>query len=435
MHPSKTIAIIGGGISGLSAAYLLSPQYNVHVFEQAAQLGGHANTKAVQLADETLAIDTGFIVCNDRNYPLFLKLLNRLGVSVQPTEMSFSVKHLASGLEYNGHNLNTLFAQRGNLFKPKFLRFVQQILQFNRKARQAAETLTDPHLTLKTFLHTQGFKPDSDLLTYYLLPMAAAIWSTSPHAVLDFPALFFIRFFKHHGLLALKNRPQWYSLPGGSRTYVQALQQQLEKPPFNTQIHLNRAVKHVRRYPSHITLVHKDHSGDDYEQNNYDHVIFACHSDQALALIEHPTPAERDLLGCLPYTANQAILHTDAQLMPKQARAWASWNYCLTSHQTQPIVTYNMRRLHNLRPHSTQAPPILVSLNAAHLINPDTILDIIDYAHPHFGATSLAAQAQWEHISGQHRSYFCGAYWFNGFHEDGVASALRVANQFGEFAF
>ena len=269
-----------------------------------------------------------------------------------------------------------------------------------------------------------GQKPlkENHLLHWYLLPMAAAIWSTTPEAVLQFPAHFFIQFFKHHGLLELKNRPQWYSVSGGSRTYVNALKSQTK-----CTWHLNADIKMIDRTSSEINLTFEDGS-----KETFDYLVLACHSDQALKLLATPTAEEQDVLGRLRYSSNQAILHTDANMMPKKELAWASWNYLLTPNAEKPIVTYDMRRLQALPPKSATSAPILVSLNAQEQIDPSKVIQTIDYSHPHFNADTSIAQNQWSLIN-KGNTLFCGAYWFNGFHEDGVRSGLRAAKQLGDY--
>ena len=439
---TKRIAIIGGGVSGLVCAYLLQKDFDVHLFEQDDRLGGHANTVDVHFANEQHAVDTGFIVFNNRNYPNFQKLLEKLKINKVATEMSFSVKENSSGLEYNGHNLNTLFAQRKNLLNPKFLRFTLEILRFNKIALAAA---TNPAATpvnastLREFLQQHHFIMEnaecSPLLNWYLLPMAAAIWSVATESVLDFPAAFFIDFFKNHGLLELKNRPQWYSIQGGSRSYITAIQQQTQ-----CQYHQDQAVISVKREKQSISLY--TGAPENPQIRDFDEVVFACHSDQALKLLANPTPMEQKILSQLPYADNLAILHTDHQLMPQNKKAWASWNYWLPektppanpSHTLEkPIVTYDMRRLQNLAKQSQDSPEILVSLNAQPFIDPDKIIQSFHYSHPQFQHQSHWAQKQWHTISGVQHTHYCGAYWFNGFHEDGVRSALRVAHSFGDY--
>lgn len=446
----QRIAIIGAGVSGLVSAYLLQHDFEVHVFEQEDRLGGHANTVEVSLDHEQHLVDTGFIVMNDRNYPEFQKLLKTLKVPTLATEMSFSVKDSQSSLEYNGHNLDTLFAQRKNIFSPTFIRFTLDILKFNKIAlatSQDTQALQDTQTTLKSFLLQHGFlsisnkKAHSMLLSHYLLPMAAAIWSTSTESVLDFPAAFFIDFFKHHGLLELKNRPQWSSIQGGSQSYVTKLRQQTHCH-FHTQTEVARIDRHDTLDNSiELTLAdHKDGLAKNTRSLSFNHVILACHSDQALKLLSKPTEFELETLGALPYSENCAILHTDKSLMPVNNKAWASWNYLLPpasskkDHEQKPIITYDMRRLQCLEKASNDSPEILVSLNAEHLIDPKKVIRKFQYSHPQFQNTSHWAQTQWFHLNGDKNTHFCGAYWFNGFHEDGVRSALRVANAFGDYS-
>ncbi|MGQ7959107.1 NAD(P)/FAD-dependent oxidoreductase [Pseudomonas sp. SP16.1] len=411
------IAIIGSGIAGLTCAYLLNRRQQVTVFEAGDWIGGHTHTLDVEVDGRMYAIDTGFIVFNDWTYPNFIRLLEQLGVGYQPTEMSFSVSDPANDLEYNGHNLATLFAQRRNLLSPGFWGMLRDILRFNR---QAPEDLANGSIaadtTLGDYLRRNGY--GERFTRHYLLPMGAAIWSMSPAGMLAFPLQFFVRFCKNHGLLSINERPQWQVVSGGSRSYVTPL-----TASFAERIRLNCPVQRVERDADGVTL----HSAAGTER--FDKVVFACHSDQALALLAEPSAAETDILGALPYADNEVVLHTDTRLLPRRKAAWASWNYRLGGASEQPAaVTYNMNILQGI----DSATTFCVSLNQSAAIDPAKVLARFRYAHPQYSLAGSAAQARWEELLGARHSYFCGAYWANGFHEDGVVSALRVARAFGE---
>ncbi|MEQ9900435.1 FAD-dependent oxidoreductase [Pectobacterium punjabense] len=417
------IAIIGSGISGLTCALRLSERFQVSIFEANDYLGGHTATVDVVQDGIPYAIDTGFIVYNERTYPNFIALLDELGLIGQPTEMSFSVSNPVSGLEYNGHTLNTLFAQRANLFRPAFYRFVAEIARFNRVCKRylASGEHQRCGLTLSHLLQQEKFSPF--FAQHYLLPMGAAIWSSSLEDMRHFPLSLFLTFFNHHGLLDLVNRPQWMVVPGGSREYVRRIAERIRD---RTTIHLQTPVSQVIRDDSGITL----HTAE--QAYRFDQVIFACHSDQALALLETSTSDERRILGGIRYQPNHVILHTDTQLLPHNHRAWASWNYRLPVDQalshSRASVTYNMNILQGFRSSTT----FCVSLNPQQDIDPDKTLHHAVYHHPVFTQQTTEYQQQRERINGHHRSWFCGAYWYNGFHEDGVKSALDVISQFDQ---
>jgi len=416
MSPQK-IAIIGTGISGLTAAHLLSRKHEVTVYEANDYIGGHTHTVPVEIDNASFMIDTGFIVCNDRNYPNFLKFMDKLGVAIKPTEMSFSVRNRTLNLEYNGHNLNTLFAQRLNFLRPSFYRLVRDILRFNEASKAAIAADTVKNITLDEFIASLGL--GEKFRDNYVLPMVAAIWSCSVEQAGAFPLAFFLRFFQHHGLLDIKNRPQWYVLEGGSHAYIKPMTK-----PFHDRIHLNSPVQSVRRIENGVEL---EVAG---QTRRFDQVIFACHSDQALRLLGEPSAAETSILGDMGYQSNEVILHTDASIMPKKSLAWASWNFLAgeSANNEPPIVTYCMNILQGI--YSTR--PFLVSLNAGHKIAPDKILQTFSYDHPVYSLESVVAQNRREEICGVDRIHYCGAYWYNGFHEDGVRSALDVCQRFGE---
>lgn len=412
------LAIIGSGISGLTVAHYLHPQHDITLFEASPTLGGHTNTIEVPTPNGLLGIDTGFIVCNDRTYPNFLKLLAELGIAPQPSDMSFSVHCERTGLEYNGGSLNGMFAQRRNLMRPSFWRMIQTILRFNREARTIL-ALPGDGPTLRDFLTANRYGPQ--FIEQYLVPMAAAIWSTSPEQMWDFPAKYLVQFFEHHGLLDIKNRPQWYTIPGGSHTYVKAL-----TAPFRDRIRLATPIASVRRLPNGVLVTPRDAAGE-----MFDHVVLATHSDQALRLLADPSPDEQRILGAMPYQPNEAVLHTDARLLPRRRRAWASWNYHLADDATHVArVTYDLTRLQRL-PTTTR---YLVTLNHTKAIAPETILRTIRYHHPLYTHAAVAAQREWQTINGVNRTSYCGAYWSYGFHEDGVKSGLAVCRALGELA-
>ncbi|MEE4672349.1 FAD-dependent oxidoreductase [Pseudomonas alliivorans] len=411
------IAVVGSGIAGLTSAYLLNRSHDVTVFESSDWIGGHTHTVDVQVDGRHHAIDTGFIVFNDWTYPNFIKLLGQLDVAFKPTEMSFSVHDPHTGVEYNGNNLNSLFAQRSNLLSPKFWGMLRDILRFNRLAiedlenqRIAADT------TLGEYLKNGGY--GQRFIDHYIVPMGAAIWSMSLADMLGFPLQFFVRFFKNHGLLSVTNRPQWCVIEGGSRGYIEPL-----TASFREKIHLSCPVTRVERDQDGVTL----HSAMGTER--FDKVIFACHSDQALAMLAEPSSAEQSVLGALRYAENDVVLHTDTRLLPDRRLAWASWNYRLGGAEQQlAAVTYDMNILQGIESDTT----FCVSLNQSAAIDPEKVIGRYRYAHPQYSLQAVAAQARWEEINGLDHTWYCGAYWANGFHEDGVVSGLRVAKAFGE---
>jgi uncharacterized protein len=405
------IAIIGTGISGLTAAWHLHREHRLTIFEANDYIGGHTNTVEAEFWGKTYAVDTGFIVYNDWTYPNFIELLARLGVASQPTVMSFSVRCERTGLEYNGQDLNTLFAQRFNLFRPSFHRMLRDILRFNREAPALLES--DCEISLNDYLREQRY--GREFIEQYIIPMAAAIWSAEPGLMGEMPARFFVQFFKNHGLLSVSQRPQWRVIQGGSRNYVGPL-----TAPFRDRIRLNCPVEWVRRQPNHVQV--KTRHGP---VERFDEVVFATHSDQALRLLADPTPREREILSAIPYQENEAVLHTDTRLLPRRKLAWAAWNYHLAAQpQTRVAVTYNMNILQNL-----DAPvTFCVTLNPSEAIDPARILYRTTYHHPVFTDAGVRAQARRHEISGVNRTWYCGAYWSYGFHEDGVNSGLAVAD-------
>jgi predicted NAD/FAD-binding protein len=410
------IAIIGSGISGLTCAYLLSRQHQVTVFEADDRIGGHTHTVDITWGGSRYAIDTGFIVFNDWTYPHFIRLLDQLKVTSQPTQMSFSVHDPRSGLEYNGHDLNTLFAQRRNLVSPGFWGMLRDIMRFNRQAIADLDSQRiDEDTTLGSYLQTRGY--GQRFIDHYIVPMGSAIWSMSRADMLGFPLQFFVRFCRNHGLLSVNHRPQWRVIEGGSRSYVEPLCR-----PFAEHIRLNCKVQQVSRDAQGVTVISSAGS------ERFDRVVFACHSDQALALLQAPSAQEREVLGAILYASNDVVLHTDTRLLPRRKAAWASWNYRLGGPTEAPAaLTYNMNILQGI-----QAPATFcVSLNQTAQVDPAQILARFQYAHPQYSLAASAAQAHHAELQGQQHSYYCGAYWGNGFHEDGVLSALKVAEHFG----
>ncbi|TFA82329.1 MULTISPECIES: NAD(P)/FAD-dependent oxidoreductase [unclassified Pseudomonas] len=411
------IAIVGSGIAGLTCAYLLARRHEITVFEADARIGGHTHTVPVTVDGREYAVDTGFIVFNDWTYPNFIRLLGQLGVTFKPTEMSFSVNDPDTGLEYNGNNLNSLFAQRSNLLSPGFWGMLRDILRFNKEARRdLAEQRIATDTTLDDYLKAGGY--GERFILHYIVPMGAAIWSMPMAEMLNFPLQFFVRFFENHGLLSVSNRPQWQVIEGGSSAYIAPL-----TASFKERIRLNCPVGRIDR-DAHGVVIHSPAGIE-----RFDKVVLACHSDQALRLLGNPDKVEREILGALPYADNEVVLHTDTRLLPTRKRAWASWNYRLGgAGHTRAAVTYDMNILQGLQSGTT----FCVSLNQSAGITPSKVLARFTYAHPQFSLAAVAAQQRWAEIDGAQHTHYCGAYWANGFHEDGVVSALRVAAAFGE---
>jgi predicted NAD/FAD-binding protein len=413
------IAIVGAGIAGLYAAWRLSRLHDVTVFEANAYAGGHTNTVDVECDGRTWAIDTGFIVFNDWTYPNFIAMLGELGVSWHASDMSFSLRCERSGLEYNGTSVNSLFAQRRNCVRPSFLRMIADILRFNKQAKAwAATTAATDATTLGDYLADGGYS--KQFIEHYVVPMGRAIWSAEATAILQFPARFFIEFFDRHGFLSVDERPVWQTVCGGSREYVRAL-----LAASTVHLRLATPVQSVRRQPNQVLV--RTHGGD---VEPFDHVFIACHSNQALALLESPSAAEREVLLAMPYAANEAILHTDSSLLPRRPLARAAWNYhLLRDPQESVALTYDMNVLQGL----ADAPgKFLVTLNHGAAIDERKILHTFQYDHPVYTPRGVAAQRRHRELNGAQRTYFCGAYWRNGFHEDGVVSAQVALAHFAE---
>ena len=408
-------AIIGTGISGLGCAYRLAQSGEpVVVFEAADKVGGHTATKQVSVASGDYAVDTGFIVYNDWTYPEFISLMEELGVTNQPTSMGFSVSDDITGLEYAGNNLNTLFAQRRNLLSPQFVGMVRDILRFNKVAIEDLEagSLRSGE-TLQDYLERHSF--NEFFRRNYLVSMASAIWSANFEESLNFPAEFFVRFFKNHGLLQVKNRPQWRVLRGGSQSYLAPL-----CAPFENNIRTNCAVTAVVRQEGQSPRL-RTHEG---EELSFDDIVIAAHADQAMAMLSDIDDTESSVLSQLPYSENEVVLHTDTRLLPRKHLAWSSWNYRLRESNSQATLTYNMNILQGINSPET----FCVTLNDTDAIDPRTILGEYRYAHPQFTIKGIAAQQRWRDINGPRNTWFCGAYWRNGFHEDGLFSGNRVAD-------
>lgn len=414
----NSIAIIGSGITGLGAAWLLHQQYRVTLFEKNDYLGGHTHTIDVAVGEQHVPVDTGFIVYNERNYPNLVGLFKQLNIATRPTDMSFAFSLNQGELEYAGSSLNTVFAQRRNVLRPRHWRLLSEILRFNRTAHQA---LRQPEvvqgLTLGAFLDLYKFS--HAMREHYLLPMGAAIWSCPVETMLQFPTLSFLRFFANHGLIDLSNRPQWRTVCGGSSFYVRELRQQMGQ-----RLQVAGGATRVERAADGVRVFTAE------RQQAFDAVIFACHADQALALLAQPSAAEQAVLGCFRYEPNRTYLHTDARLMPRNKHVWSSWNYLATSQpesRQQMTATYWMNKLQGLN----TPTDYFVTLNPYELPREEQIIAEMVYEHPIFDQQAVNAQAQLASLQGQQRSWFCGSYSRYGFHEDALASAVQVCADFG----
>ena len=405
------IAIVGSGISGLTAARRLCMEHEVTVFEANDYVGGHTNTIDVELEGRSWAVDTGFIVFNDWTYPNFIALMNEIGVASQPSDMGFAVRCERTGVEYCGSSVGQLFAQRRNAVSPAFWRMIRDILRFNREAPLLLEGRDDT-LGLGAYLARERYS--ERFVEHYIVPMGAAIWSTDPRTMLSFPARYFVEFFANHGLLSVNDRPQWRVIKGGSRSYIGPL-----VAPFADRIRLNAAVARVHRNNFGVELVLRDG-----HRAQFDAVVLACHSDQALGMLAAPSDAERQVLGAIPYQPNLAVLHTDARLLPRRRQAWAAWNYHIPVERTDAVsVTYNMNILQGLDAEAQ----FLVTLNPTTDIDPDKIIRKVAYQHPVYTPEGVAAQRRRAELTGHDRTFYCGAWWSYGFHEDGVKSGLVAA--------
>lgn len=408
------IAVVGAGISGLTAAWYLAnrEQADVTVFEANDYIGGHTDTHQIEILNKDWSVDTGFIVFNHLNYPHFTELLSELGVESQPTEMSFSVHNTRTGLEYNATSLNKLFCQRKNLISPRFYRMLADLVRFYRNAPAVLQE-PDNRQTVADYLQTNGY---SDIfINDHLLPMACALWSGPSDSLINMPVRYLVSFMNNHKMLSLTERPQWRVVKGGSRQYINALLKR-----FPGKVYTSTPVDSIRRVYNGVTL---SVGGDTLP---FDAVVFACHSDQALKLLSDPSQAETEVLGAIPYQDNLMQLHADESVLPVNPQAWASWNVHVDDALSERCtVSYHMNTLQNLN-----APvEFIASLNSADRVDPNKVFVERHYSHPVYTEQTLAAQQRWSDISGKQHSYFCGAYWGWGFHEDGVSSALRVVEQ------
>jgi len=409
------IAVVGAGVSGLVVAHLLHGAHEVTVFEANGYAGGHTHTIRVDTPTETHEVDTGFIVFNDRNYPNFERLLRRVDVAWQPSTMSFSVSDGIGDFEYSSASPNGLFAKRSHLLSPWFHRMVADLARFNRAARELLDDRA-PDVSLRTWLEHHRFS--RTFIERLIVPQASAVWSAPPRQMWSFPARFLAEFFDNHGMLSFRNRPRWRTVRGGSARYVEGLTR-----AFSHRLRLCTPVQAVTRHGDHVLV--KPHGG---EAERFDEVVLATHSDQALALLADASDREHEILGAIPYQPNEAVLHTDARLLPRRRRAWASWNYhLLPEPKPASTVTYHMNRLQSLRAEQE----FCVTLNHSERIDPARVIRRISYAHPVYTEAGVRAQSRVHEISGRNRTHFCGAYWGWGFHEDGVVSALRVGERFG----
>ncbi len=408
------IAIVGTGISGLLAAHLLHREHEIVVYEAGDRVGGHTNTIRVDTEEETHWIDTGFIVFNDRNYPNFERLLSEMGVATQPSHMSFSVSDGHGDFEYAG-TPRGLFARRANLLSPSFLAMLRDWRRFNREARALAGTGgTAP--SLGHWLEERGFS--RHFVERLIVPQISAVWSADREQMWSFPASFMAEFFENHGMYSLRGRPRWRTVAGGSIRYVKAM-----TAPWRDRIRLRAPVRRIERLPGRVRI-----AAEGCESEDFDEVVIATHSDQALRMLADPTGAEREILGAIPYRRNEAVLHTDTSLMPRRRATWSSWNFHLTEEPARgATVTYWMNNLQRLRADRE----FLVTLNRGEEIDPEKALHRVSYDHPVYTAEGVAAQARHAEISGTGRTHYCGAYWGWGFHEDGVLSALRACRRIG----
>jgi len=412
----RRTAVIGSGIAGMAAAYFLSRKQEIHLFEKESRLGGHTNTVVIENSLGRLAIDTGFIVHNDRTYPNLVRLFRELGVETQASDMSFAVACRKTGFEYSSRGLNGFFAQKQNFFRSRHYELLWEILRFNREAPKLLLAPEAPEMTLGEYLDEHHFS--ANFTDRYLYPMASAVWSTSRAAIRSFPALTLIRFFDNHGMLQITNQPKWRVVRGGSHQYIAPL-----TASYRDRIHLGANITGVTRDERGVTLRFADRPA-----MRFDDVVFACHGDQVLPLLESSSDAEREILGTFRTTRNETWLHTDARLLPARPQARASWNYNLEAEGSPGAsVTYHMNRLQSL----DLPEDYCVTLNPGGQIDESKVLRKITYHHPLYDRAALRAQARWAEISGRNHTHYCGAYWIYGFHEDGLTSALRVARSLG----
>ncbi|MEO8741786.1 MAG: FAD-dependent oxidoreductase [Lysobacteraceae bacterium] len=412
------IAVVGSGIAGLSAAWLLSRKHEVVLFESEQRLGGHTHTHNVAMGGREFAVDTGFIVFNEEHYPLLTRLFDELRVTSQPTTMSFSVQDARNGLEYNAGTLGGLFCQPRNLFSPPFLKMVRDIKRFYREAHRLLES-EGAGPTLGNYLRDQNYSPM--FIDDHLIPMASALWSSPSVRIMDFPAKYLVRFMRNHHMLQVSGRPQWRTVTGGSSRYVEVMRRH-----WKVQSRPGTAVLRVMREDDSVRVATAD------GEESFDQVVMACHSDEALALLGDPSASERDILSAMPYQDNDTVLHTDARLLPRNRKAWAAWNAYIPMHlpandRDACTVSYCMNILQSL-----DAPePLIVTLNRSAEIDPEKIIARMNYRHPVYTQASVDAQGRRAAINGQRGTWFVGAYWRYGFHEDGIRSAISVASALG----
>jgi predicted NAD/FAD-binding protein len=415
----RSVAVVGSGISGMSAAWLLSRTMRVTLYESEARLGGHSNTVTVPTANGPIPVDTGFIVYNERNYPNLVALFREIGVETSASEMSFAASLDGGKLEYSGSGINGLMGQRGNVVRPRFWRMMRDILRFYREAPGLLQRTDLDGLTLGDYLDRNYYSPA--FVEDHLLPMGAAIWSMTAREMRDYPLLAFVRFFASHGLLNLVDRPAWRTVKGGSREYVQRL-----SAHFADAIRLKTPVARITREDGRVLIT--DASG---HTDSFTDIVIATHADQALRLLGDADGPERSVLGAFRYTDNLAVLHSDDRLMPKRRRVWSSWNYIgeLQREGAQPLcVTYWMNRLQNL----DSRYPLFVTLNPTRAIDPAKTIDSFQYTHPLFDQPALDAQKQLWRLQGRRNTWFCGAYFGFGFHEDGLQAGLAAAEDLAD---
>jgi uncharacterized protein len=412
------IAVVGTGIAGLSAAWLLCQKHDVTVYEQAGRIGGHSNTIDVPGPDGTIPVDMGFIVYNPQTYPNLVALFRHLAVPTQESDMSFAVSLRGGALEYAGTDLAGLFAQKRNLLNPRFWSMMRDLMRFYREGTRDSRSPGGEERSLGTYLAANGY--GEAFIQDHLLPMASAIWSTEAQGMLDYPAAAFLRFCNNHGLLRLSGRPEWRTVIGGAREYVARL-----SAPFADRIRVGCGVHSLRRHSNGVSLV-----GSDGEQACYDHVVIAAHADQALNMLDDPTQAESEILGALKYCPNEAVMHRDPSLMPERRQVWCSWNY-VGDHAGESVSTsYWMNRLQGLR----DTAPVFVTLNPHQPPEPASVVHQEVYAHPQFDAAAMHAQRRLWHLQGDRCTWYCGAYFGAGFHEDGLQAGLAVAEALGGVA-
>lgn len=405
-------AIIGTGIAGMGCGHFLPPTDDITFYEQLDYVGGHTNTVTVDEDGKPVYVDTGFMVFNYQTYPNLCKLFEQIKAPVKKTDMSFSVQHIASGLEYSGSSVNHLFAQRRNLFSPSYIRMLMQIARFNKESVRILDDPKYANHTIGQYIREGGF--GEDMLWKYLVPMSSAVWSTPMQQMLDFPAVTLIRFFYNHGFLGLHTQHQWYTLDKGSQSYREIL-----IAPFRNRIHINRKAVKVTRMPNGKVTVH----AADGTAQEYDRVILACHGDQALALLAAPTNMEQQVLSAFKYQYNKAVLHTDEQTMPVKKLAWSSWNYRIENEQ--PSTIYWMNQLQGV----SEKKNYFVSINPHANLNASKIIKEIDYEHPLFDLVAIEAQSALPQLNADGPVYFCGSYFKYGFHEDAFTSAVHLCSQ------